>query len=379
MKNFLIKEIVTKNIESEIIKIGFQESYAQFVTDKFSGKNIKIFNLTSTQANIIKQTALSVGSDCGTHRDVITGKIQNSDVILTGSVYQLKIIAQKLQKQPFKLKELGLELEEFLNYSKQNKTKIMGILNITENSFSDGGLYSDFNSAVKHFEELINDGADIIDIGAESTKPYSTGVSAKAQLDKILPILDYIKENDITVPISIDTRSSEVARECLNYGVEYINDVSGFDYDLNMASVVADAKVKIIIQHSLAIPETMQNNPEYDWLIDDIYKSLDKKISYAETNGILRENILIDPGIGFGKTQKDNFEIIKRIEEFYGLNSPVVLGISRKSLLDMKDASNEEKDIYTLAINALAVMDKVDIIRVHNVKLHRKLIELLSD
>jgi len=376
MNNFLLKEIINSDILSEIIKIGFQENYAPFVVDKFSGKNIKIFNLTCAQANILKQTALSVGSDCATHKDVITGKIEFSDVILTGSVYQLKQIAKKLEHQPFKLKFLGEELENLLSVQKSGSTKIMGILNITEDSFSDGGMFNDFNSATEHLKQLIQDGADIIDIGAESTKPYSEPVCPDAQLEKLIPILQFINENEIDVKVSIDTRSSIVAKECLKYGVKYINDVSGMDYDLEIGKVVATSNAKIILQHSLSTPDTMQNSPEYDWLMDDIYINLSKKVKCALSQGISKENILIDPGIGFGKTREHNFEIIRRIEELNGLNCPVVLGLSRKSLLNMPSSSNDEKDIFTLALNSLAIERKVDIIRVHNVKLHKKYMDI---
>ncbi len=381
MHDFILREIKDTDIEKEINAIGFDNSYSHKAKEKFEYKNIKIYSLTPAMANILKQTALSVGCDCATHREVITGKIENSNCILGGSVSQIKKIAEKLKFQPFGLKELGKKLENSCpplaggpkSMISRRGTKLVGILNLTTNSFSDGGMYNDFEKAKEHLLELISDGADIIDIGAESTKPYSSPVSPKEQLEKLLPIIDFAKNK---TTISIDTRSAIVAEECINAGANIINDVSGFDYDGKMVDVIAKHNIPIIIQHSQGTPETMQNSPHYNNLIEDIFLNLKKKIDFAHSKNI--KNIIIDPGIGFGKTKEDNFEIIKRIEEFQSLNCPIMLGISRKSLLDMPNADNLAKDIYTTAINALAIERNVDYIRVHNIKMHRKLIDLMD-
>lgn len=381
MHDFILREIKDTDIEKEINAIGFDKSYSHKAKEKFEYKNIKIYSLTPAMANILKQTALSVGCDCATHREVITGKIENSNCILGGSVSQIKKIAEKLKFQPFGLKELGKKLENSCpplaggpkSMISRMGTKLVGILNLTTNSFSDGGMYNDFEKAKEHLLELISDGADIIDIGAESTKPYSSPVSPKEQLEKLLPIIDFAKNK---TTISIDTRSAIVAEECINAGANIINDVSGFDYDEKMVDVIAKHNIPIIIQHSQGTPETMQNSPHYNNLIEDIFLNLKKKIDFAHSKNI--KNIIIDPGIGFGKTKEDNFEIIKRIEEFQSLNCPIMLGISRKSLLDMPNADNLAKDIYTTAINALAIERNVDYIRVHNIKMHRKLIDLMD-
>ena len=381
MHDFILREIKDTDIEKEINAIGFDKSYSHKAKEKFEYKNIKIYSLTPAMANILKQTALSVGCDCATHREVITGKIENSNCILGGSVSQIKKIAEKLKFQPFGLKELGKKLEHSCpplaggpkSMISRRGTKLVGILNLTTNSFSDGGMYNDFEKAKEHLLELISDGADIIDIGAESTKPYSSPVSPKEQLQKLLPIIDFAKNK---TTISIDTRSAIVAEECINAGANIINDVSGFDYDEKMVDVIAKHNIPIIIQHSQGTPETMQNSPHYNNLIEDIFLNLKKKIDFAHSKNI--KNIIIDPGIGFGKTKEDNFEIIKRIEEFQSLNCPIMLGISRKSLLDMPNADNLAKDIYTTAINALAIERNVDYIRVHNIKMHRKLIDLMD-
>lgn len=373
MHDFILREIKDTNVSKEIEKIGFDKSYIHKACKKFEYKNIKIYNLTPVQANIIKQTAISVGTDCATHREVITGKAEISDCILGGSVSQIKKIAEKLKFQPFGLKELGENIYNFVSceIERDNGCKIVGILNLTENSFSDGGMYNNFENAVKHLDEMIKDGANIIDIGAESTKPYSSSVPDDEQLKKLLPVIDYAKGK---IKLSIDTRSAKVAQECLKAGAHIINDVSGFDYDNDMINVIAKYNCPVIIQHSKGTPENMQDAPHYNDVIEEIYLDLKKKCDFAKSKGI--ENIIVDPGIGFGKTRENNFEIIRRIEEFKGLGYPVMLGISRKSFLQIDD--NLERDIYTTAINALAIEKNIDYIRVHNVKMHKKLIDLMK-
>ena len=373
MTDFLVKELVNNDIESELHKIGFDEGYCSKASEKFRYKNLKIFDLTPEQANILKQTALSVGADCGTHREVIRGKIEKSDVILGGSFSQLKKIADKLKFQPFKLKTLGTEISNILIQKRTQKTKLVGILNITPDSFSDGGKYIEPTNAQKHLIELIQDGADIIDIGAESTKPYSSDVLPDEQINRLKPILTFIQKENIKTPISIDTRSSVVADFVLNNGVAIINDVSGFDYDKKLAEVVSKYGAGIIIQHSKGAPQNMQVNPKYEDVVEEVYLSLKNKIEYAQSLGI--KNIIADVGIGFGKTKEDNYELLNRIEEFYSLNYPIMVGVSRKSLLGIKEDNNELKDVLTLAISYPLILSRVDYLRVHNVKLHKILLD----
>lgn len=379
MHDFLIKKIVNSDIEKELMNIGFDKSYTHIAKNKFNYINIKIFGLNCAQANIIKQTALSVGADCATHREVITGKIESSNCIIGGSFSQIKKIAEKLQTQPFKLKNLGNILIKEIENSPPKKTKIMGILNITTDSFSDGGQYFEFNAAIAQLTKLIEDGADIIDIGAESTKPYSKAVCAEKQLERLEPLLKYIKENNITTPISIDTRSALVAQKSIELGAKIINDVSGFDYDNKMIDVLAaNPDIKIVIQHSQGSPETMQIAPSYENLMDEIFRNLQNKIECAITKGIKKENIIVDPGIGFGKTKQHNLEILDRWQELQTTGCPVLIGLSRKSLLELPEADNKEKDMYSLALATPLLKDNIDYIRVHNVKIHKKLQSILS-
>ena len=376
MSKFILKEINNADYAKELENIGFDASYRHKAKEKFVYKNLKIYNLTIPQANILKQIALTVGSDCAVHREVITGKVDTSDVILGGSFSQLRKIAEKLKFQPFSLKELSNEILAQLE-TKHHKTKLVGILNITNNSFSDGGEYLEVKKAQAHFNQLVQDGADVVDIGAESTKQNAESISPEIQLKRLLPLV-----NDKSI-ISIDTRSSIVAEECLkkgdlygfttdDLGMDFDFDVSGLKYDSNMADVIAKYNATVVIQHSLYRQNRGSNVEPYDKIIDEVYLDLYKQTEYAKSMGI--NNIIIDVGIGYDKTLEDNFRLFNRIDEFKSMGYPIMLGISRKSLLRLD--SREEKDIFTVALNTIAIQKEIDYLRVHNVKLHSKLIDI---
>ena len=376
MQDFFIREITNKNIETELQQIGFDEGYHTIAADKFKYKNFKIYNLSPAQANIIKQTALTAGADCATHREVIRGNIELSDAILGGSISEIRKISEKLKNQPFKLGEIGKELCKQAITERNVKTKLAGILNVTPDSFSDGGKYIKPINAQKHLIQMIEDGADIVDIGAESTRPYSSAVSPEEQIERLKPILKFIQDENIKTTISIDTRSSAVAEFVLDNGATVINDVSGFNYDIKLPNVIAKYNAGIILQHSKGNPENMQNKPDYINVVEEVYLSLKNKIEYAKSLGI--KNIIADIGIGFGKSKEHNFELLNRIEEFFSLNCPVMVGISRKSLLGVTNNDNDLKDSLSLALSYPLIQKGVDFLRVHNVKLHNSLLNTLN-
>ena len=319
---------------------------------------------------------MSIGTDCATHRDVITGKVEKSDVILTGSKAQLIKIADKLKHQPFRLSILGKKIAEQINIQNNKSTKLAGILNVTPDSFSDGGKYYKLSDAQKHVMQMIEDGADLIDIGAESTRPNANDVTAKEQIRRLKPILNFIQNEKPDIKVSVDTRSSEVADFVLNNGANIINDVSGFVYDDKMPDIISKYNAGVVIQHSKDCPQTMQNNPVYENVAEEVYKFLMSKIKIAEEFGI--KEIIVDPGIGFGKTREHNFEILERIEEFYSLGCPVMVGISRKSLLGISDNNNELKDTLSTVLSYPLVQKGVDYLRVHNIKLHKHMLNLIQ-
>lgn len=368
MKDFVVKNLVAQDVESELEKIGFDIAYRAKASDKYRYKTLKIFNLTIPQANILKQTALSLGADCAVHREVLTANVDKTDVILGGSYSQLRKIADKLNFQPFALKKLADIILDQLVLRKRN-TKLVGILNITPDSFSDGGLFFEPKQACERFYKLIEDGADMIDIGAESTKPFSVPVSAEEQIERLKPL---VKEfSNSSVPISIDTTSSIVANFALDYGVKIINDISGGNFDSKMFDTVSRYNAGIIIQHST---KKSEERPLYNDVVEEVYLDLLHKQNLAKECGI--KNIILDVGIGFGKSKEENFELLNRIEEFYSLEAPLMVGVSRKSLLGINSENNDLKDSLSAAISYPLIQNGVDYLRVHNVKLHKQLVGL---
>lgn len=371
MQEFLIKELVTENIEQELDNIGFDISYRAKASDKFKYKNFKIFDLTLPQANILKQTALSFGADCGVHKEVLTNKIEKTDVILGGSYAQLKKICEKLKQQPFSLKKLAEKIETSL-IKIERKTKLVGILNLTPDSFSNDGILEK-EKIINKYYELIADGADIIDIGAESTRPNSIDITPEEQINRLKLFFNNIKNFEI--PISIDTRSSIVAKYALDNGASIINDVSGFDFDRNMIDTISKYNATIIIQHSTG---KANNIVKYKNVIEEVYFDLKNKINFAKSNGI--QNIIIDVGIGFGKNKYDNLNLLNRIDEFKSLNTQLMVGVSRKSFLGTtNDIDIQTKDALTLALNYPLIQKNIDYIRVHNVKMHKHLLNLVNE
>ena len=247
------------------------------------------------------------------------------------------------------------------------KCHVMGILNVTPDSFYDGGLHFDLADTQKRVDSMVKEGVEIIDIGGESTRPGSKPVTIKEELERVIPAIKYIAEN-YDVPISIDTQKAEVAKEAIEAGAHIVNDVGGLRNE-DMISVVSEMNVPVIMMHMQGTPENMQKNPQYGDVVEDIKEWLEERISAAEKAGIKRSNIIVDPGIGFGKNLKHNLELLGRLSEFKGMAGGVLLGASRKSFIAMM-AGNEKGDRLTGSLSAaiMGVTGGVDILRVHDVK-----------
>ena len=241
------------------------------------------------------------------------------------------------------------------------KTYIMGILNITPDSFSDGGNFNNIENAINHAKQMINEGADIIDLGGESTRPGHTYVDADEELRRILPVIKKLKE-EINVPISVDTYKSKVAEESLKLGVEMINDIWGLQKDKYMANVIAKYNAYVCIMHN-------QDKTEYEKdIIESIKEFLNKSINIALSAGIDKEKIVIDPGIGFGKTFEQNLEVLRRLSELKTLGYPILLGTSRKSVIgNVLNVEPKDRLEGTIATTVLGIRDGVSIVRVHDV------------
>ncbi|HEX8949758.1 MAG TPA: dihydropteroate synthase, partial [Dissulfurispiraceae bacterium] len=249
------------------------------------------------------------------------------------------------------------------------KTHVMGVLNITPDSFSDGGLHFDRDKAVAHALRLVEDGADILDIGGESTRPGSDPVPLEEELRRTIPVIQAVAK-EIRVPISIDTYKSEVARRALDAGASMVNDISGLRFDPEMPKVVSEYKVPVLIMHIKGTPGDMQQNPVYEALIPEVMDYLRIGARLASNFGIPGDMVIIDPGIGFGKTFSHNLEIIRNLREFTLLGNPVAIGVSRKAFLGkvLGNAPAQERLEGTASAVAISIFNGAHIVRVHDVK-----------
>jgi len=252
---------------------------------------------------------------------------------------------------------------------------VMGVLNVTPDSFSDGGIFFNFDDAVAHGEKLVNDGADIIDIGGESTRPFSDPVTVEEEIQRVVPVIEKLSKR-VSIPISIDTTKAKVAKRALEAGASIVNDIGALRLDTDMASVVSEFGVPVILMHMLGTPKTMQDLPEYGDLIKEIKSFLSDAIKRAEKSKIPKTHIIIDPGIGFGKTVDHNLFLIKNLHEFSSLNVPILIGSSRKAFIRKILKGETDQDISpdlpmvetgTQASIAAAILNGAHIVRVHDV------------
>ncbi len=363
--------------------IGVDPVGINLMSSKLLHFNLKIEGLTSPQANILKQEMLSVGGDAAVSVGVINCSIKTTDAIISGTEKQICNVIKKLNMQPFDLKKVAVRMKNALdNLSDKEvaletkshrwllgkRTLVMGILNVTPDSFYDGGQYLKKREAVKKALQMAEDGADIIDIGGESSRPGSKPVSLEQELKRVIPtIKEVAKKSDIV--ISIDTTKAEVAKQAIHVGAQMVNDISAMRFDPAMADVCAKNKAAVILMHMRGTPATMQTNLRYDDLMSDIFNHLEARVSFAVKAGIKKQSIAIDPGIGFGKNVEDNLKIIKRLSEFKSIGRPILLGTSRKSFIG-KILGLDAKDRLEGSVAAIAagILNGAGIVRVHDVK-----------
>jgi dihydropteroate synthase len=260
-----------------------------------------------------------------------------------------------------------------INMENRQFPKIMGILNVTPDSFSDGGKFSSFNTALNRAIEMISEGVDYIDIGGESTRPGSLPVSTDVEIQRVIPLVEAIRKNNTSIKISIDTTKFEVAELALDAGADIINDISGLESDVRLADLAATYNGGLILMHMQKQPLTMQVNPEYHNVVEDVFNFLEAKVAIAKAAGV--KEIIIDPGIGFGKTLEHNLTLLRHINNFEGLGCDILVGISRKSFLGklLNIDVPHERDTATALLHAILLTKNINIIRVHNVKLINQL------
>lgn len=349
---------------------------------------VKVDSLSCIAANVLKQEMLSLGADAAVSRDTLTGRTRKTDCLLMGNLSQFSRLNQKLYRQPFGLDKLAQDLKAAIdNYQKDDfridlgryklnlsvgRTKIMGIVNITPDSFSGDGLLKARGvrleaDILEYAEQLIKDGADIIDIGGESSRPGAKTVSVKEEISRVIPAIKLLAKR-IKVPISVDTFKPEVAGRALDSGAVMVNDISGLR-DNAMVRLVAGHKAAVVIMHMKGNPRTMQKNPVYKSLFDEIMEYFGQAVNRAVSGGIDKGKIIIDPGIGFGKSPQDNLEVLNKLKSFKVLGMPILIGPSRKSFIGkILNMPPEERVFGTVSACVLAAQNGAAMVRVHDVK-----------
>ena len=369
---FLSKTVLKKFINKEISSVGFDESYVNQAVKKHSFLSIKIFDVTPSQASIIKQTALSCDCDCAVNRGVIDCSVSYSNCILSGTIAQLNAVAKKLEQQPFSLSKLSSKIYEQIEFNQKDspRTKIMGILNLTPNSFSDGGEFMEIDKAINHAVDMIESGANVIDIGAQSTKPKTDLVSVVYEIEKVTPIVTALKTAFPHVEISVDTMTLGCAKAALDAGADILNDVS-FLKNPEFVNICKESNKKLVIMHSRGDSYSMDDLTSYENVVDEVYEELYKKTQMVIEMGLKRENIIVDVGFGFAKTIEQNFALLKRIAEFKSLGYPVLAGVSRKRFLQdvINTREPRDADIQSALAASWLIQNEIEYARVHNVDL----------
>ena len=259
------------------------------------------------------------------------------------------------------------------------RTYLMGILNVTPDSFSDGGQFYQKEAALRQAERLIKEGADILDIGGESTRPFAKPVPEEEELRRVIPVIEAIRREFPEIPISVDTYKARVAEEALLVGADIVNDVSALRFDPGMPEVIRKYRPPVVLMHMKGTPQTMQMDPKHEDVLGEIKTFLKEKAQLALSLGLAPEKVILDPGIGFGKRFEDNLRLIKEVSVFRELGHPVLLGPSRKSFLgEILGKEARLRDAGTAAVVAYGVLQKVDIVRVHNVEMCKDVIRVIE-
>ena len=325
------------------------------------------------QAEYLKQESLSLGAECATSGLTAQDR-ELVDVVLMGTLAQFKRLAESLDGQAYGLSRVAEELRETLEIGRRPEphsypwaegTAVMGILNVTPDSFHDGGRYEDIDDAVEQGRALVDAGADIIDVGGESTRPGADPVPVDEEKERVVPVVEALADADALV--SVDTRKTEVARAALDAGADILNDVSGLE-DPEMRLVAAEHDVPVVVMHSIHTPVDPDADIEYDDVVGDTLDALIERVLLAEKAGLDRSQIIVDPGLGFGKDPEEDFEILGRLGEFRALGCPVLVGHSHKSMFGMVGRDADERLSATVAASALAAERGADIVRVHDVE-----------
>ena len=342
------------------------------IQEKMELYTIYIKDIKTPAVNILKQDALSIGAEVASPSGVITCKSEYSDCLLIGTKKHLKILSKKELTQPFGLKEVAQSLQDFLS-EKHFSTKIMGVLNINEDSFYSGSRFAS-DEALQAVEHLIDEGAAIIDIGAVSSRPNAAKVSEKEEFERVVELLDEIDDQRLyeRAIFSIDSYTPSVVEHALKSGFKIINDITGASDDA-IIKLALKYDARLCIMHMQGTPQDMQKEPRYDDVMSEVSDFFEARIAKCEALGLSRENIILDVGIGFGKTLEHNLTLLANMRHFKKFGCELLIGASRKSMIDaLYPSSAEERLPGTLAIHLKALQNGASIIRCHDVAEHKQ-------
>lgn len=372
-------------------ELGVSRQGIEILAPKSVFAALCIKGISSWEANIIKQHMLSLGSDAAINRDALIKDIKTSSLVF-GSISQLRKLCGKLKNQPFSLPETAAKIsfsldnlcrKEFVFTARRKqltiKTPVIcGIMNLTPDSFSGDGLFKSVRTstcqsvrelALKKAEEMIRDGAKIIDLGGESTRPFSQPIKEDEEIRRVIPVLRAIRKEFKSVFLSVDTYKYGVADAAVDEGVDIINDITALRASPRIVSLLKKHKLGCILMHTKGMPRTMQANPGYVNVVEEIIGFFKERLSFLAQEGIDEKCLLIDPGIGFGKRREDNLKIINELYKFKIFGLPVFLGLSRKSFIGkVLNTGVGERGAGTLAASMVAVVHGVNVLRVHDVK-----------
>lgn len=357
------------DLRHELQTLGVDSGGVGILEDKGTSHLIRIRDLHVGAANILKQDALSVGADLAVPRGTVTASVPRVDVLLIATERQLQQLAKKEKAQPFGLKQLSSELESFCRLPNTNDVSVMGILNANDDSFYHASRFQGIK-AIERIETMISEGADIIDLGGVSSRPGSVAVSAEEELNRLRPIIDALYEQRMyeKTKLSLDSYAPLVIDYALERGFHIVNDITGLADD-EVARLCGSYGATAVIMHMQGTPQTMQENPTYDSVLHDVEVFFKERIEKAEKFGI-REMIL-DCGIGFGKRLEENLALITHQRHFLRLGKELLVGASRKSMIDaLSPSKSEERLAGSLAIHLKAIEEGASIVRVHDVKEH---------
>jgi dihydropteroate synthase len=370
-------------------KVGVDATGMKLMKGKALHLNLKVERINPRTASIVKQEMLSLGGDAALDQRGLDCSAEWTDAILMGTEKQFEKLILKFDQYPVDLQRLGQSIKETLkNISKTHyaircrkktlslgkQTLVMGVVNVTPDSFSDGSLFFDKDKAIAHGLRMVQEGADLLDIGGESTRPGSKPLALEEELRRIIPVIESLTR-EVDIPISIDTYKSEVAERAIDAGAEIINDISGLNFDPDLARVAAMKATPLILMHIRGTPETMQKKVHYDSLFSEILHYLKDSIQRAESSGVDPQQIIVDPGIGFGKSLEGNLLIIKNLSEFRILGKPILLGTSRKTFIGkILDADVTGRLEGTLSSIAIGALNGAHIVRCHDVLQAKKAI-----